>query len=171
MFSIVQYPHPVLRRDSISAAFSIPDRSPSQVFGWLTAAFVYVAVKSGAGRHFDTLTLEQKSSCILWTIVGFAPGIMSFAVPKLATVALLTNILLPDRPHKVFLWAMSSTCVAILIGCVVALVVRCHPARSLWDLSITEKSCGDQWAMINYGIFAGSKYLLRRGTWRERRLD
>ena len=116
-----------------------------------------MAVHSGNGKHFAILTLEQKSGAILWTIVGFCPGIMSFGFPKLAAVALLVRLMNPSRAHRIFLWILAVWCNISLLGCVVVLFGQCTPASSQWDFSITEKTCWSPWVLVDYAIYAGGK--------------
>ncbi|KAK2770912.1 integral membrane protein [Colletotrichum kahawae] len=79
----------------------------SVICGWVNVGTAIAAVAHGNGRHFDILDTEQKQGAILWTIAGFPAGVMSFGLPKLAVVALLTRIMNPSKGHKIFLWAMS----------------------------------------------------------------
>ncbi|KAH9232500.1 hypothetical protein K456DRAFT_1750874 [Colletotrichum gloeosporioides 23] len=89
----------------------------SVICGWVNVGTAIAAVAHGNGRHFDILDLEQKQGAILWTIAGFPAGVMSFGLPKLAVVALLTRIMNPSKGHKIFLWAMTLFCLANLAGC------------------------------------------------------
>ncbi|TQN67056.1 hypothetical protein CSHISOI_08389 [Colletotrichum shisoi] len=82
----------------------------SVLCGWINVGTAIAAVSYGNGRHFDVLTLEQKSGAILWTIAGFDPGVMSFGLPKIAVVSLLTRIMNPSRWHALFLWCLSIFC-------------------------------------------------------------
>ena len=117
-----------------------------------------MAVNSGNGKHFAILDLEQKSGAILWTIVGFCPGIMSFGLPKLAVVHLLTRLMNPSRPHRIFLWFLGIFCVISLLGCVVVLFAQCSPAKSQWDFSV-KGECWSKMVLVYYAIYAGCKYL------------
>lgn len=126
--------------------------------GWTSVAISTLAVKSGNGQHFDLLTTDQKSGAILWTMVGFIPGILSFGIPKLAVVVLLTRLLNPGRAHKIFLWCLATVCLLSLMGCAVVLFGRCTPARSLWDFSVAPESCFDVSILVNYAIYAGCKW-------------
>ncbi|KAK4232949.1 hypothetical protein C8A03DRAFT_39380 [Achaetomium macrosporum] len=128
----------------------------SVMMGWSSVAFSIMAVKSGNGKHFAILTTEQKSGAIFWTMVGFCPGILSFGIPKLAVVALLTRLLNPGRIHKIFLWCLVTLCLLSLLGCVVVLFGRCTPARSLWDFNVKPDSCFSVWILVDYGIYAGT---------------
>ncbi|KAK8080062.1 hypothetical protein PG997_007880 [Apiospora hydei] len=47
------------------------------------------AVYRGLGRHISSLSPEDRSAATVWTFAAFFPGLLSFAVPKLAVIALL----------------------------------------------------------------------------------
>ncbi|KAF2833249.1 integral membrane protein [Ophiobolus disseminans] len=127
----------------------------SMVCGYVTLGLNIAAVRAGNGRHFVLLTDEQKSGAIKWTMAGFCPGILSFGIPKLAVVALLTKITNPSRMHRIFLWCMSSGCLILLIGCVPLLYTQCTPSRSQWDFSV-KGTCWSPWILIYYAIVVGS---------------
>ncbi|KAK8039361.1 hypothetical protein PG993_007772 [Apiospora rasikravindrae] len=124
--------------------------------GYISTAFSTVATSYGNGKHFDLLNLEQKQGAILWTTAAFCPGILSFGLPKLAVIALLTRILNPSRAHWWYLWAMGLVCFASLLATVGVLLSQCTPARSLWTFSITEKKCFDKNILVGYCIYAGA---------------
>lgn len=126
------------------------------VFAWASVAFTVMAVRSGNGKHFALLSPAQRSAAILWTMVGFCPGILSFAVPKLAVVVLLTRLLNPGRRHRVFLWGLVALCSVSLIACVPVLFGRCTPSRALWDLSVPPDACFSPWVLVFFAMYAGS---------------
>ncbi|KAK8090646.1 hypothetical protein PG994_000151 [Apiospora phragmitis] len=47
------------------------------------------AVSRGLGRHLNSLSPEDQSAAAAWTFAAFFPGLLSFAVPKLAVISLL----------------------------------------------------------------------------------
>jgi hypothetical protein len=114
------------------------------------------AAESGSGRHFDTLGTREQQDVIKYTIAAFCPGILSFAIPKLAVVALLTKLLNPSPAHRMFLWCSTWVTTIVLFGCVIILYAQCTPARSQWDFSV-EGECWSIWILVNYAIFAGGK--------------
>ncbi|KAK8094683.1 hypothetical protein PG997_001368 [Apiospora hydei] len=128
----------------------------SLLCGYISTTFSTVATSYGNGKHFDLLNLEQKEGAILWTTAAFCPGILSFGLPKLAVIALLTRILNPSRAHWWYLWTMGLVCFASLLATVGVLLGQCTPARSLWTFSITEKTCFDKKILVGYCIYAGS---------------
>jgi len=124
-------------------------------FQWTCTALAIVATTYGNGKHFDTLSINEMQGAIFWTILGFPFGIMAFAIPKLAVVALLQRLLNPNRWHQIFLWILASLCTGALLGCVVILFAQCSPAESQWNFAITDKTCIDKWILVDYAIFAG----------------
>ncbi|KAK8054810.1 hypothetical protein PG993_000037 [Apiospora rasikravindrae] len=128
----------------------------SMLCGYVSVAFGVLAVKSGNGKHFVFLDTEQKEGVIFWTMVGFVPGIFSFALPKLAVVVLLTHLLSPSRRHRVILWTMTGLCVTALNVAIFTLFFQCSPPSSQWDLSITNKHCISKWIHIDYSIAVGA---------------
>lgn len=113
-----------------------------------------MAAQSGNGKHFAILSEDEMSGSILWTIVGFCPGVMSFGLPKLAVIFLLTRLMNPGKPHKILLWVMGIICNLGLVGCVVILFAQCTPVESQWDFSI-QGECISKWVLVDYAIFAG----------------
>ncbi|KAK3335272.1 hypothetical protein B0T19DRAFT_351385 [Cercophora scortea] len=126
------------------------------VCAWVCVSLSVEAVRSGVGRHMDTLDVDQMQSALKFTIFGFVPGIMSFALPKFAVVSLLTRLLNPSRTHRIFLWVMAALCQTLLLGCVIILFAQCSPSRAQWDFSITDAVCWDHWILVKYSIGAGS---------------
>ncbi|KAF2197616.1 hypothetical protein GQ43DRAFT_380589 [Delitschia confertaspora ATCC 74209] len=126
------------------------------ICSYISLGLSTAAVKSGDGKHFQLLDLDQKSGAIKYTIAGFCPGIFSFALPKLAVISLLTKLLNPSRIHRIFLWVLGLTTLMVLFGCVIILYAQCTPSASQWDFSITEKTCWSKYVLVNYAIFSGS---------------
>ena len=126
----------------------------AMVCGYISTGLSTAAVSYGNGRHFDLLDDEQKQGAILWTTAAFCPGVMSFGLPKLAVIYLLTKLLNPSRWHKWFLWWQGIWCQLTLFATVGVLLGRCRPARSLWDFSV-EGTCFDNNILVAYCIYAG----------------
>ncbi|KAJ0140866.1 hypothetical protein CTA2_1617 [Colletotrichum tanaceti] len=126
----------------------------SVVCGWMNVATLAVAVSHGYGRHSDTLSPEQKSKAILWSLAGYPPGLLSFGLPKPAVVVLLTRILNPGKWHKRFLWAVAVVCVANLFGFMAIIFGQCQPVRAQWDSSVTG-TCWSKWVLVSYATYSG----------------
>jgi hypothetical protein len=85
---------------------------------------------------------------------------MSFAVPKLGVIALLTRLLNPGRYQTVFLWSLGIICFISTGINNMLLFLQCIPVASAWDFSIKEKQCWDPIHLENYAIYsAGNVYL------------
>ncbi|KAF0331707.1 integral membrane protein [Colletotrichum asianum] len=122
--------------------------------GYISTALSTIAVSYGNGKHMKLLSTEQKQGAILWTTAAFCPGIMSFGLPKLAVISLLTRLMNPGRYHKWFLWWMGIWCQLTLFVTAGLLLGRCTPARSLWDFSVTGQ-CFSKQILVAYCIYAG----------------
>ncbi|KAF6836672.1 integral membrane protein [Colletotrichum plurivorum] len=127
----------------------------SVVCGWVNVATLAVAVSYGYGRHADTLTPEQKSNAMLWSVAGYAPGLLSIGLPKPAVVALLTRILNPSRFHKWFLWSLAGVCVGNIIGYIAIIFAQCQPASAQWNKTV-EGVCWDRWVLVSYAIYSSA---------------
>jgi hypothetical protein len=76
---------------------------------------------------------------------------MSFSLPKLAVVALLTQLLKPSRWHKWLLWFLGISCQAAQLATVGVLLGQCTPTRSLWNFSI-KGQCWDKRILVAFCI-------------------
>lgn len=65
----------------------------------MSVGFSTVEVHYGSGRHIQTLSQDEISGAIKYTLYGFVPGILSYVLPKLAVVNLLARLLNPSRAH------------------------------------------------------------------------
>ncbi len=113
-----------------------------------------VGVQHGDGKHQAVLDDSQQAAVHFWTILGFAPAIMSFGFPKLAVVALLTRLLNPGPRHWRFLWAMAAMTQLNLVINMVLLYTQCIPTASMWDSRITDKHCRNDQPLVAYALYA-----------------
>lgn len=139
----------------LTARAFITNSTPLQIAAYLSAAFTTVAVGYGNGRHFNLLTQVQQENVIFWTTVAFCPSILSFGLPKLAVVALLTRLMNPGKAHKYFLWGMTVFCVLSLLATIGTLLGQCQPAESLWNFDI-QGTCAPKHHIVNYSLYAGT---------------
>lgn len=126
----------------------------TQICGYVSVALSTVAVSYGNGRHFSLLTTDQQQNAILFTIAAFCPGVMSFGLPKMAVVSLLTRVLNPGTHHKWFLWWLAIWCQLTLFATVGILLGQCTPAASLWTFSM-KGSCISKSVVVDYCVYAG----------------
>lgn len=54
----------------------------------ISVAFMTAGFYSGLGRHYDTLTLDEKRRANFWHVLGSAPSIYGVAMPKISVVSL-----------------------------------------------------------------------------------
>lgn len=149
----------VSRIDILSLSLSTDRLTTIKICAFVNLGISSKAAASGSGRHFSTLTSEEQQNTIKYTVAAFCPGILSFAIPKLAVVALLTKLLNPSPAHRIFLWCATWVTTLVLFGCVIILYAQCTPVRSQWDFSV-KGECWSIWILVNYAIFAGGKRLL-----------
>ncbi|EEY16334.1 conserved hypothetical protein [Verticillium alfalfae VaMs.102] len=121
---------------------------------WISVALAVKAIDNGNGRHIVTLSQEEQEGVVFWTLVGFPLGILSFGIPKLAVVAVLTRIMSPGRTHTIVLWTMAGVCNVLLALNAVFLLGRCVPAESQWNFDIKGK-CWDPQILVRYAIATG----------------
>ncbi|KAI1259171.1 hypothetical protein F5Y18DRAFT_315762 [Xylariaceae sp. FL1019] len=122
----------------------------SVISGWLSVAFSAAAVHSGDGWHVELLETKQIEGAILFTLIGFVPGILSFCLPKIAIVQLLSKLLNPSRRHLIWLWFISVFNLVLLLASVGLVFGQCTPSRSQWDFSVPAKYCWNKWDTVHY---------------------
>lgn len=130
------------------------------ICGYVSTTLSRLAVEHGNGKHFTLLTVEQQEKTILYTIAAFLPGVLSFGLPKMAVITLLTRLLNPSRKHKWFVWWMGTWCMLTLFATCGVLIGQCYPANSLWDFSV-EGSCMPKNVLIAYCQYAGGMCRVR----------
>lgn len=127
----------------------------SIVLAYIYDVILTIAVKSGYGRQQSTLTPSQVSNSIKLIMAGFAPGLLSIVVPKLAVVAMLIRTMNPSPRKKWFLWGTVLGSGVLLMGCVVILYLQCRPASEIWEMDSTEGSCWSMVILVDYSIIVG----------------
>ncbi|KAK7927649.1 hypothetical protein PG985_004647 [Apiospora marii] len=117
------------------------------------------AVSRGLGRHVEALSPEDQSAAMVWTFAAFFPGLVSFACPKLAVIALLVRLLLPSRFHFCFLWFMGAAVQLAQIGTMGLLISdlaeKCHLSDSA-QIQKQRGNCVPMHVQVRYYLFAGS---------------
>ena len=119
------------------------------------------AVFRGLGRHLDTLLPQDQSAAAVWTFAAFFPGLVSFACPKLAVIALLVRLLLPSRPHFWFLWSMGVAVQLAQFGTMGLFINDLVNKCKLFDSAQTPTPsghCVPMHTQVRYYIFAGCAF-------------
>jgi hypothetical protein len=110
------------------------------------------------GAHADTLSTSQSEKALLYSTASFAPGILSFTIPKLGVAALLIRILNPTPRTTLCLWVFVGAVDVINFGCVVVLFAQCAPVKALWVPALREQASTRCWSsevLADYSIAAG----------------
>ncbi|CAH0016868.1 unnamed protein product [Clonostachys rhizophaga] len=130
--------------------------SLSVLFQWACVAFVILAIRAGNGRHFDTLSIDEREGTIFWTVLALPMGMLAFSIPKLGVAALLTRIMNPTKQHKFAVWGLTSFCALTVVASIILIFAQCTPMRALWDLSVVDKKCIPGSVVVDFLIFSGS---------------
>ncbi|SPQ25744.1 4b21163e-68a6-4bdd-8da7-29f53bda3888 [Thermothielavioides terrestris] len=127
----------------------------SLTLSFLYMALITVAVDSGLGRHISTLATPQAHRALLFTTIGFVPGILSYTMPKFAVVILIKDLLRPSRLHVMALWALAAVNAVLTVLCITFTYVQCEPPSALWTTGIVPR-CWDPLALIATSIASGA---------------
>lgn len=136
----------------------------SMVMGLAYCGATTVAVMYGYGKHAAALSLGNLEMAILFNTVSFLFGILSFTIPKVAVVAMLTRILNPGLIQKIWLWCLVGTAAAVSGICIILLFTMCDPPEALWRVHLLAEgaaTCKSVWMLIDYAIFTGCEWLTR----------
>ncbi|TLD18118.1 hypothetical protein PspLS_10440 [Pyricularia sp. CBS 133598] len=125
------------------------------ILGWMNVATFGTAVSHGFGQHIDNLTVEQRSQAMMWSIIGYTPGLLSLSLPKPAVVALLTKALNPGKWHKIFLWFIAVLCVTNLVPYITLYYAQCRPVQAVWDPSVSG-TCLSKSILIGYASYSSA---------------
>ena len=140
----------------------------SHIQVWLTAYTVITTVNVHLGYGTHAAVVQERGGQELLEhvlLINFGPdfafGIMSFATPKLAIVALLSRILNPGRFHRIFLWSLASFVLVASVICIIVILTNCDPPKALWQMHLMAEgaTCRDPWIMIDYCIFTGGRLI------------
>ncbi|KAK3387970.1 hypothetical protein B0H63DRAFT_167655 [Podospora didyma] len=123
------------------------------VLGVSYVAVSAVAIQYGSGRHVMTLSDEDVSNAVYYSVVSFVPGVLSFVVPKFAVIILLAKILGPSPLHVRAMWLVSGLYGSLAFGMLVINFVQCTPAAAQWGGA--PGSCWDRTITVDYALALG----------------
>lgn len=126
-----------------------------QLMGLAYLGVTTANVSIGYGKHAVVLTMKRLQDAILLNTVGFVFGVLSFAIPKLAVIAMLTRILNPGTWHQVWLWTFGVFGVLSSSGCIGILFAMCTPRKALWIITTPGAVCMDPWILVHYSYYVG----------------
>ncbi|OQE25982.1 hypothetical protein PENFLA_c007G07809 [Penicillium flavigenum] len=131
----------------------------SMIFGLIFVATATVSVTYGYGQHMSNLDPKTVEPALMWNMISFIFGIISFAIPKLAVAALLHRILNPSLIQRITVWGLVILVAIIALVNILIYVTMCNPPQALWKPSMIlkgEATCRDVWILINYATFNGA---------------
>ncbi|CAG8084887.1 unnamed protein product [Penicillium nalgiovense] len=131
----------------------------SMIFGLIFVATATVSVAYGYGQHMSNLDPKTVEPALMWNMISFIFGIISFAIPKLAVAALLHRILNPSLIQRITVWGLAILVAIIALINILIYVTMCNPPQALWKPSMIlkgEATCRDVWILINYATFNGA---------------
>lgn len=114
----------------------------------------------GYGQHTAILSSLAAEKALLWNMISFIFGIISFALPKLAVAALLHRILNPTRVHSVIMLGLVAMVAVIALINILIYVTMCNPPEGLWKASMVasgQAKCRNVWILISFATFNGGR--------------
>ncbi|KAJ6186226.1 hypothetical protein N7519_007527 [Penicillium mononematosum] len=115
----------------------------SMIFGLIFVATATVSVTYGYGQHMSNLDPKTVEPALMWNMISFIFGIISFAIPKLAVAALLHRILNPSFIQRIIVWGLVILVAIIALVNILIYVTMCNPPQALWKPSMILKGGGD----------------------------
>ncbi|KAB8235890.1 uncharacterized protein BDW43DRAFT_15389 [Aspergillus alliaceus] len=130
----------------------------AMILGLLYVVTTTISVAAGYGQHFSALPPDTRERALIWNVISFIFGILSFATPKLGVAALLTRLLNPSRLHRMIIWGLVAVVTAVALMNIIIYITTCDPPQALWKTELAlngQASCRDVWILINYATFNG----------------
>lgn len=126
--------------------------------GILFVALAGVGIHYGGGQHAADLDPEDLRKSIYYTLIGFAPGAMSFTFPKFAVVILLVKILDPGKTHRRVMWVVSVLFGLFSISAVIINFAQCQPPAKQWGGA--DGTCWPRNIIVVYGTALGGGFCM-----------
>ncbi|KAF5865530.1 hypothetical protein ETB97_003374 [Aspergillus alliaceus] len=130
----------------------------AMILGLLYVVTTTISVAAGYGQHFSALPPDARERALIWNVISFIFGILSFATPKIGVAALLTRLLNPSRLHRMIIWGLVAVVTAVALINIIIYITTCDPPQALWKTELAlngQASCRDVWILINYATFNG----------------
>jgi len=126
------------------------------LFIFVYAVIQSAAVNAGWGTLIQDIDPERVPHASYLALMAICIGVLIFAVPKLAVVALLQRLFPMNIWLRSFFWFL-----AILVNClsVAAAVIwyaQCSPRAYQWDRSIPGGKCLPTTVIANFSFLTGS---------------
>lgn len=124
----------------------------------IRAILISINVSYGYGKHIETFTYGQAVRIGRLAKIVQAIGVWTFALPKLAVVALLVQLFATSRRTTIILY--SSTGLLLVISFILTILTfqQCHPIAANWNPALLETvvgaHCWDPNLFVNIGYLA-----------------
>lgn len=119
-------------------------------------ALTAVAISYGGGKHSISLEPYEISQAILFVLIAFIPGLLSFTIPKFAVVILLSKILNPGPMHRTIMWIVSIAYGLLVVVTLIINFAQCSPAATQWGKA--QGTCWDRRIIVDCMLAVGSEF-------------
>ncbi|KAL2816040.1 hypothetical protein BDW59DRAFT_166507 [Aspergillus cavernicola] len=124
-----------------------------------SASLASTAVHYGLGVNLnDIQNPDDKVNALKYLTLAPSPSILSVAVGKISIVIFFHRLLgvSMTKALSTILWTLIFITVGLSIAAVVAVVAFCIPTESIWDKTITPKSCMAEETQLGIGLAQAS---------------
>ncbi|KAJ5614881.1 hypothetical protein N7528_008535 [Penicillium herquei] len=128
-------------------------------FGVIFVATSTISVHYGYGQHLTRLSNSNAEKALMWNMISFIFGIVSFAIPKLAIAALLNRLLNPTSIQKIIMWSLTGMVSAIAFSNIILYLTECKPVEGIFKPLMVESgaaTCRNAWILIHFATFNGA---------------
>lgn len=115
------------------------------------------AVSYGYGKHL--WEIEPPSGAVhalYYATVAQSLAVLTFAMPKLAIVALLERLLGLRLRTRVLFWSMAISLVIFCLALSASWYAQCTPRAHQWDRMNVQGTCWNPAILLNYSYFVGA---------------
>lgn len=121
----------------------------------LSCILISVGSAHGIGRHYATLSAEEKVQAIKFNVVGNSILIWGFSLPKFAFISTLKRILNYGPRTTVLFWTLAITSQCCILATSVWWFEQCQPVAYAWDRTI-EGKCASVTILADLGYFTSA---------------
>ena len=109
-------------------------------------------VHAGFGKHFDDVLPSDRPLAVFRVVTQTSIGVWTFAIPKLAIVALLQRLLNLRKLVLIVCWLSSAILVASSAALSLLWFLQCKPVSYQWDPNVAG-SCLDPMINVDLSYF------------------
>ncbi|KAI9661964.1 MAG: hypothetical protein M1831_002879 [Alyxoria varia] len=116
------------------------------------AGALTAGVDAGFGKHFEVVSPSDRPLAVFRVVTQTSIGVWTFALPKLAIVALLQRLLNLRKLVLIVCWSSSAILVAGCAALSLLWFLQCKPVPHQWDPSVGG-ACLDPMINVNLSYF------------------